>query len=164
VTDGTKHIKVPQIGFVQIDDDVEIGAVNTIDRATYDRTWIQRGVKTDNLVHIGHNVIVGEGTLIVAQVGVAGSVTIGKNVTFAGQAGVSDHLTIGDNAVVGPKATVLGSIAPGEAISGDQMPHGLWLRVHRILPRLPELRKRVAALERKMSELSAQLSRNSHTG
>lgn len=157
--DGEKHVKIPQLGTVQIDDDVEIGAVNTIDRATYDKTWIQRGVKTDNLVHIGHNVIVGEDTLIVSQVGISGSVTIGKSVVIAGQAGVNPHLTIGDNVVIGPRGKIYHSVGPNQRISGEQMPHKLWLRVRAVLPRLPELRKKVSLIEKKLDQVMEKLNR-----
>lgn len=154
VPDGDRHYKIPQIGLVQIDDDVEIGACNAIDRATFGKTWIQRGVKTDNLVHIAHNVTVGENTLVVAQVGVAGSTAIGKNVILAGQAGVSGHLSIGDHAVVGPQCGVTRSVAAGEVVSGTpEMPHRLWLRVGRLLPRLPEIRKRLSDLEKRFNEI-----------
>ena len=133
VPDGQRHVKIPQKGIVQIDDDVEIGANNTIDRATFGKTWIKQGVKTDNLVHIAHNVVVGENTLIVAQVGIAGSSTIGKNVILAGQAGISGHLSIGDHAMVGPQAGLVRSVPAGEIVSGSpQMPHKTWLRVHQI--------------------------------
>lgn len=146
------HAKLVHAGFVQIDDQVEIGACNTIDRGTLGRTWIQRGVKTDNLVHIAHNVIIGENSLIVAQVGIAGSSVLGKNVIVAGKAGISGHLTIGDNAIVGPGAGVLSDVTPGEVVSGvPQMPHGLWLKVGRIIPRLPDLRKRLLALEKRVN-------------
>lgn len=143
------HEKIPHGGFVEIGDDVEIGACNTIDRGTFGRTRICDGVKTDNLVHIAHNVIIGERALIVAQVGIAGSTRIGKGVILAGKAGVSGHLTVGDGAIVGPAAGVLSDVPAGTIVSGvPQMPHKIWLKVGRILPRLPELRKRVSALEK----------------
>ena len=100
--EGGKHVKIPHLGIVQIDDDVEIGAVNTIDRATFGKTWIQKGVRTDNLVQIAHNVTVGENTLIVAQVGIAGSTTIGRHVILAAKAGIAGHLSLGDNCIIGP--------------------------------------------------------------
>ena len=90
--EGGRHIKIPQIGIVQIDDEVEIGANTTVDRATFGKTWIKRGVKIDNLVQVAHNVEVGEDTLLVAQVGIAGSTRIGKNVVLAGQSAVAGHL------------------------------------------------------------------------
>lgn len=149
---GEKYIKIHHTGIVQIDNDVEIGACNTIDRATAEKTWIKTGVKTDNLVHIGHNVIVGENTIIVAQVGISGSVVIGKHVVLAGQAGVAGHLVIEDNAIVGPRAGIVKSVAPGDVLSGTPaMPHKLWLRVHRVLPMLPDLKKRIEKLEKKLN-------------
>ncbi|MBW2369545.1 MAG: UDP-3-O-(3-hydroxymyristoyl)glucosamine N-acyltransferase, partial [Deltaproteobacteria bacterium] len=106
VQEGGRSYKIPQVGVVQIDDDVEIGAGNTIDRATFGTTWIKAGVKTDNMVHFAHNVIVGENSLAAAQVGVAGSVRIGKNVILAGKSAIAHHLTIGDHAIVGGKAGI----------------------------------------------------------
>ena len=91
-----RHVKIPQTGIVQIDDDVEIGSNATIDRATLGRTWIKRGVKIDNLVMIAHNVVVGEDSLLVAQVGISGSTRIGDHVALGGQAGIAGHLEIGD--------------------------------------------------------------------
>ncbi len=152
--DGDIYLKIPHTGIVQIDDDVEIGAGNTIDRATFGKTWIKNGVKTDNLVHIAHNVTVGENTVLVAQVGIAGSVTIGKHGVFAGQAGVSGHLTIGDNVTVGPQSGLTKSVPDGEIVSGSpEMSHKLWLRVCRILPKLPEMKKKLAELEKKVDSL-----------
>lgn len=116
VPDGSHYYKIPQIGIVQIDDDVEIGAGNTIDRATLGRTWIQRGVKTDNLVHIAHNVVIGEDSVIVAQAGIAGSTRIGHNAIIAGQAGISGHLTIGNHVTVGPMTGVGKSIDDGQMV------------------------------------------------
>ncbi len=155
--DGEKHYKIPQTGYVQIDDDVEIGACNTIDRATFGKTWIKSGVKTDNLVHIAHNVVIGEHTLIVAQVGIAGSATIGSNVILAGQAGVVGHISVGDRAMVGPQAGVSRSVPPGALVSGSpEMPHRLWLRVQQVVPRLPELKKRIAEMEKRISALEQE--------
>ncbi|MBF0228955.1 MAG: UDP-3-O-(3-hydroxymyristoyl)glucosamine N-acyltransferase [Desulfamplus sp.] len=149
---GGVNEKIPHAGFVQIDDDVEVGACNTIDRGTFGRTWIQKGVKTDNLVHIAHNVIVGEHSLIVAQVGIAGSTVIGKRVILAGQAGISGHLKIGDGAIVGPAAGVLNDVESGQIVSGvPAMPHKLWLKVASILSKLPEMRKKLIALEKNIN-------------
>lgn len=157
VTDGVRHSKIPQVGIVQIDDDVEIGANNTIDRATFGKTWIKQGVKTDNLVHIGHNVLVGENSLMVAQVGISGSTTIGNNVILAGQAGISGHLSIGDRATVGPQAGVIRSVPPGEVVSGTpEMPHRTWLRVHQIMLRLPELKNKIADIEKRLKAVEEQ--------
>jgi UDP-3-O-[3-hydroxymyristoyl] glucosamine N-acyltransferase len=155
VPDGKQHVKIPQVGIVQIDDDVEIGACNTIDRATFGKTWIKKGVKTDNHVQIAHNVVIGENTLIVAQVGIAGSAIIGNNVILAGQAGVAGHITIGDGVTVGPQAGVTRSLAPGQVVSGTpEMPHPLWLRISQIIPRLPDLKRKISDMEKRLDALT----------
>lgn len=153
--DGNCYHKIPHTGIVHIDDDAEIGANNTIDRGTFGKTYVGRGVKTDNLVHIAHNVSVGDNTVLVAQVGISGSVSIGKNAILAGQAGVAGHLTIGDGATVGPKTGVGKPVPAGQIVSAGipEMPHRLWLRVVRMIPKLPELAKRLAALEKKFKRL-----------
>ncbi len=151
--DHEKHEKIFHAGFVQIDDDVEIGACNTIDRGTFGRTWIGKGVKTDNLVHIAHNVIIGKNTLIVAQVGIAGSTNIGNNVIIAGKAGISGHLTIGDYSIVGPGAGILSDVSSNKIVSGAPgMPHKLWLKVAGIMPKLPGLRKKLLSLEKRVKK------------
>ncbi|MGB8427904.1 MAG: UDP-3-O-(3-hydroxymyristoyl)glucosamine N-acyltransferase [Desulfobacterales bacterium] len=156
--DAGTHVKIPHVGIVQIDDDVEIGAVNTIDRATFGRTWIQKGVKTDNLVHIAHNVTVGENSLIVAQVGIAGSTTVGRHVILAAKAGIAGHLTLGDNCIIGPMTGIGKSVAAGEILSAGLpgLPHRQWLRLQRDLPELPELKKRLAALEKEVARQSGR--------
>lgn len=152
--DGEIYHKTPQIGTVQIDDDVEIGACNAIDRATFGKTWIKKGVKTDNLVQIAHNVVIGENTVIVAQVGISGSVTIGKNAVLAGQAGIAGHLTIGNKAIVGPQAGVGRSVPDGEIVSGSpEIAHKHWLRVQRVVPKLPDLTKKIKELEKRLTDL-----------
>jgi UDP-3-O-[3-hydroxymyristoyl] glucosamine N-acyltransferase len=158
--DGTTYHKIPHIGIVQIDDDVEIGANNAIDRGTFGKTHIQKGVKTDNLVHVAHNVTVGENTVLVAQVGISGSVTIGKNAILAGQAGVAGHLTIGDHATVGPKTGVGKPVPDGQIVSAGipEMPHRLWLRVVRTIPRLPEISKRLLGLEKRVKNIEGKLN------
>jgi len=157
-TDGQAHEKIPHAGFVQIDDNVEIGACNTIDRGTMGRTWLGQGVKTDNQVHIAHNVTIGSHTLVVAQSGIAGSSTIGHNVIIAGKAGISGHLSVGDGAIVGPGAGVTKNVPPGEIVSGmPDMPHKNWLKVGRILPRLPEMRKLLLSLERKIKAIEKRI-------
>ena len=153
--DGQFYHKIPHTGIVQIDDDVEIGANNSIDRGTFGKTLICRGVKTDNLVHVAHNVIVGENTVLVAQVGISGSVTIGKNSTLAGQAGVAGHLSIGDGATIGPQTGVGKPVPNGETVMAGmpEMPYKLWLRVQRMIPKLPELNKRLSDLEKRLQAL-----------
>ncbi|UCF95697.1 MAG: UDP-3-O-(3-hydroxymyristoyl)glucosamine N-acyltransferase [Desulfobacterales bacterium] len=151
---GDQYYKIPHTGSVQIDDDVEIGANNTIDRGTFGKTWVRRGVKTDNLVHIAHNVTVGENSVLVAQVGISGSVTIGKNAILAGQAGIAGHLRIGDRATVGPQCGVGKSVPDGAVVIGSpEMPHKKWFRLQRIVAQLPELKKRLEALEKKLQQM-----------
>ena len=155
--EGDRYLKIVHRGIVQIDDDVEIGAGNTIDRATFGRTWIQAGVRTDNLVQIAHNVTVGENTVIVAQVGISGSVTIGRQVILAGQAGIAGHLSIGDRATVGPQAGVARSVTAGAVVSGSpEMPHRQWLRVQRITGQLPDLARRIRELEARLAAVEAR--------
>ena len=157
--DGGAHVKIPHLGIVQIDDDVEIGAANTIDRATFGKTWIQKGVKTDNLVQIAHNVTVGEHTLIVAQVGIAGSTTIGRHVILAAKAGIAGHLSLGDNCIIGPMTGIGKAVEPGRILSAGLagIPHRQWLRMQRVLPELPELKKRIAALEKEVARLTGEV-------
>jgi len=151
--DRDKHEKIPHAGFVRIDDNVEIGASVCIDRATAGKTWIGEGTKTDNLVHIAHNVIIGKNTLVVAQVGIAGSAKIGNNVIIAGKAGISGHLKVGDYSIVGPGAGVLSDIEQGKIVSGAPgMPHKLWLKVASVMPKLPDMRKKLMSLERRIKK------------
>jgi UDP-3-O-[3-hydroxymyristoyl] glucosamine N-acyltransferase len=156
--DGERYYKIPQVGIVQIDDDVEIGANNTIDRGALGKTWIKRGVKTDNLVHIAHNVVVGEDTILVAQVGISGSTKIGNHVTLAGQVGVVGHIEIGDNTIVGSKTGVSGSVPANTIVSGyPHMPHRQWLKSSRCYPLLPQMRKILNKLEKKVKMLEETL-------
>ncbi len=158
--DGGRHVKIPQLGIVQIDDDCEIGANNTIDRAALGKTWIQAGVKTDNQVHIAHNVVVGEHSLLIAQVGISGSATIGRGVVLAGQVGVAGHITVGDGVIVSGKSGVAKSIPPGQVVSGNPtMPHQTYLRSRMMLPRLPEMQQRLRALEERVRSLEALLEK-----
>ncbi len=147
---GPGRLKVPQAGIVEIGDHVEVGANTTIDRATIGSTRIGAGTKIDNLVQIGHNVVVGERCLIIAQTGIAGSAVVGDDVILAGQAGVKDHVEIGSRSVIGPRSAILQSVPPGSVLSGLIMaaPHKEWLRVMRLLPKLPALWRRVAEIER----------------
>lgn len=152
--DGAKSVRIPQIGIVQIDDDVEIGANNTIDRAALGKTWIKRGVKTDNHVHIAHNVVIGEDTIIVAQTGISGSVQIGKGVIIGGRVGMVDHLKVGDTVMIGPGSYVYKSVPNGDVVSGIPiMPHRQWLKTLKIMPRLPQINDRLRELEKKVEAL-----------
>ncbi len=146
--------KIPQIGTVLIEDDAEIGANVTIDRARFDKTIIGKGTKIDNLVQIAHNVVTGENCIIVAQAGVSGSTTLGKEVILAGQAGIVGHIQIGDKAIVAAQAGVTKSIPAGVKVSGyPAKPHEKALRVNACLQRLPELYKKIRELEEKVKSL-----------
>ena len=159
VRDGAINMKIPQIGIVQIDDQVEIGANNSIDRAALGKTWIKRGVKTDNLVQTAHNVIIGEDSIVVALTGISGSVRIGREVVIGGQVGISDHLEIGDRAMIGSQSGIAKNISPGEVVSGTpSMPHRLWLKTRGLISRLPKFNERLRGLEKKVEELEKQLN------
>ena len=143
------HRKVPQVGRCDIGEDVEIGANTTIDRGSVGPTEIGRGVKIDNLVHIAHNVRIGEHSVIVAQVGIAGSTTVGRGVTMAGQAGVPGHVRIGDGATIAARAGVFGDVPAGQTYSGyPARPHREALRSLASISRLPRVIERLRALER----------------
>ncbi len=154
--DGDTHHKIPQIGIVRIEDNVEIGANSTIDRATTGVTLVRRGSKIDNLVQIAHNVVVGEDSIIAAQVGISGSTELGRNVVLAGQAGLVGHIKIGDGAMVGAQGGVTKSIPPEMRVSGyPAREHTLARKIYAATKRLPELlkefrllRERVKALEK----------------
>lgn len=153
-TDKGIHHKIPQIGSVAIEDDVELGANVTVDRATLGKTIIKRGTKVDNLVQIAHNVMVGEDSIIVAQAGVSGSTEIGKHCVIGGQVGFVDHLKIGDNVMIGAQSGVMSDVAPNQVILGSPaIPHKDWLRAQAVYQKLPELRKKVSDLEKRLAEL-----------
>jgi UDP-3-O-[3-hydroxymyristoyl] glucosamine N-acyltransferase len=141
-------VKIPQCGTVVIEDDVEIGANAAIDRARFGATRIGRGAKLDNLVHIGHNVIVGEGALLVAQVGVAGSCTIGARAMLAGKVGVNGHVDIGAGARLGAQSGVLDDVPPGaDYVGWPARPRKETWRQVALVQRLPEIVARLRALE-----------------
>ncbi len=144
------HFKIPQVGSVIIEDDVELGANVTVDRATLGSTVIGEGTKVDNQVQIGHNVTIGPHTLLVAQVGISGSVTIGHHVILAGQVGVSDHVVIGNNVVVGARSVVTKKIEDNEKVIGfPTLPYQKGLAVLSSLEHLPEIRKKNKKTRRK---------------
>ncbi len=158
VKEGKKNVKIPQMGKVEIEDDVEIGANTTIDRATLGKTIIRSGVKIDNLVQVAHNVVVGEDSIIVAQVGIAGSTKIGSNVTLGGQVGVADHVEIGDNVMVGAQSGVPSDLAANQAYVGSPvLPHREWLRVANVSPKLPEMRKTLIEIEKRLKKIEETL-------
>ncbi|MDD5583733.1 MAG: UDP-3-O-(3-hydroxymyristoyl)glucosamine N-acyltransferase [Candidatus Omnitrophica bacterium] len=153
--------KIPQIGTVVIEDDVELGANVTIDRARFDKTIIGKGTKIDNLVQIAHNVVVGENCIIVAQAGVSGSTILGKNVTLAGQAGLVGHIHIGDGAVVGAQGGVTKSVPANTFVSGyPARPHDQAMKVYACVQKLPELYKRIKELEEKIAQLEGALKKS----
>lgn len=154
VTDAGRHHKIPQVGGVIIEDDVEIGANCAIDRAMMGNTIVKKGTKMDNLIQVAHNVRIGENCLIVAQTGIAGSTSLGNYVVMAGQVGVGDHLTIGDRVIAGGKTVITKDVEAGQVIAGFySMPMRDWLKVQAVLPRLPELKKIVGNLEKEVRDL-----------
>ncbi len=160
-----RHHKIPQLGGVVIEDDVELGANVTIDRATFGQTLVKQGTKVDNLVQIAHNVTVGEHCILVAQVGIAGSTTIGRHVMIGGQAGLSDHLTIGDQVLIAAKAGVNRSVESNQMVGGiPAMPREKALRVQGAIFQLPELKQLARDLERRVAELEAQVKKPSRQG
>ena len=148
------HLKIPQVGRCVIEDDVEIGANATIDRGSLGDTVVGRGSKTDNLVHLAHNVKVGAGSLFAALVGVAGSTRIGKGVWMGGQVGVSDHLDIGDGARLAIATKLMRDVPGGQTVSGHPArEHREQLKKQANLSRLPSLVERIGMLEEKLADL-----------
>ena len=151
--DGT-HEKIPQAGAVVIEDDVEIGANSTIDRPAVGETRIGAGTKIDNLVQIAHGVVVGRRVLLAAQVGVAGSSVIEDDVTLAGQVGVSGHITIGKGTIATAQTGIPNSVDPGSFISGyPAIPNREWLKASVLFRKLPDLRRAISDLERRLGQL-----------
>ena len=155
--DGTAHRKIPQVGGLRIEDDVEIGANTTIDRATLGETRIRRGSKIDNLVQVGHNCDVGEDVILVSQVGISGSCKIGNRAILAGQVGVADHVTIGEGAVLTAQSGVPNDVAAGEVWSGTpSRPAPETRRIWAAETLLPQLVRKVRALEKRVRELEGR--------
>jgi UDP-3-O-[3-hydroxymyristoyl] glucosamine N-acyltransferase len=151
VWDGNKHVKIPQLGIVEIEDEVDIGANVTIDRASLGKTTIKKGTKIDNLVQIAHNVTVGENSIIVAQVGIAGSATIGNNVILAGQTGVRDHVTVGNNVKAGGRTGITKDVPDNTLIMGTpHMPFKEWAKLQGYFSLLPKLFSKVKIMEKKL--------------
>ena len=145
-----RHQKIPQTGIVQIDNDVEIGANSTVDRARFGRTWIQEGVKIDNLVQVAHNVVVGKHTILCAQVGISGSTRVGSYVTMAGKVGVNGHIEIGDQAIITAMAGITKSVKPKEVLVGlPARPMREFKENFVYLSNIRKLYERVKALEDK---------------
>lgn len=154
-----EHKKIPQVGIVEIEDDVEIGSNVTVDRARFDKTLIRRGAKIDNLVQIAHNVEIGQHALVVAQVGISGSTKVGKYAILAGQVGVAGHLEIGDQAVVGAQGGVTKSLEGGKQYWGTPARDmKTVLREQASLIRLPDAMKRIKALEKEINAIKESLN------
>ena len=151
---GGRHVKIPHTGHVQIDDDVEIGANSTIDRARFGKTHIGEGTKIDNLVMIAHNVAIGPHSIIVAQTGISGSTTLGRYVTLAGQVGLAGHLQIGDRAVITAQSGLNKDVPAGAVVSGHHaLPTRESLKLEALTRRLPELFARLKEVEDKLKSL-----------
>lgn len=157
-SDGSWY-KIVQSGIVVLEDDVEIGANSTIDRATIGETRIKKGAKLDNMVMVGHASVVGENTLLCGQVGLAGSSKVGRNVTLAGQVGVAGHLTIGDNVIATAQTGIPNSVEAGKLISGyPAIDNRAWLKSSVIFQNLPELQKRLRDLTKQVAEIQKKLT------
>lgn len=151
VQDKGMHYKIPQVGGVIIEDNVEIGAGTTVDRAAVGNTIIGSGTKIDNLVQVGHNVKIGKNCIIIAQTGIGGSVEIGDGAIIAGQAGIRDHVKIGSRVMIGAQSGIGGDIPDGRIFSGSPaIPHRDWLRAQSIYAKLPEMLNRLRELENKI--------------
>jgi UDP-3-O-[3-hydroxymyristoyl] glucosamine N-acyltransferase len=152
-----KHVKIPQIGTVVIEDDVEIGANTCIDRARFDKTTIGKGTKIDNLVQVAHNCEVGENSILCGASGLSGSSKLGKNVILAGQAGVAGHVKIGDNIIIGAQAGVMNNLEkPGFYIGSPATPHIAYKKRECVTRKLPEIKKQIDALQKKLDELAGK--------
>ena len=157
VTQAGKHNKVPQVGNVIIEDNVEIGANVAIDRATTGSTIIKSGTKVDNLVHIAHNVVIGENGLVVAQTGIAGSTIVGSNVTFAGQCGCVGHIKIGDNTVFAARSAPINDVPANSFYAGfPAKPHKEWLRTKAGVNKVPDMLKKIKELEKRLADLESK--------
>jgi UDP-3-O-[3-hydroxymyristoyl] glucosamine N-acyltransferase len=158
VKEDRKNVKIPQVGTVEIEDDVEIGANSTIDRAALGKTIIRRGVKIDNLVQVAHSVVVGEDSILCAQVGISGSTKLGSNVTLLGQVGVIDHIEIGDNVTVVAQSGVMNDLPANQAYTGTpSMPHRDFLRMTAVCQKLPEMKKTLVEIEKRLKKIEETL-------
>lgn len=163
--DGSSYYKIPQVGIVVLEDDVEIGSCTCVDRATLGETRICRGTKLDNLVQIGHNVVVGEDTVMAGQAGIAGSSKIGRHCTLGGQAAVTGHVKVGDNVIVAGRGGVTNNVEGGEhpqMLSGvPAIPHKSWLKATMSFVKLPEMRKEIKSLQKQIAQLQTMLEEKS---
>ncbi len=149
--------KIPQVGNVQLGDRVEVGANTTVDRAALASTSIGNGTCLDNLVQVGHNVTMGKDCLIISQVGISGSTRLGDNVTLAGQVGLAGHLNIGNDVTIGPQSGVAKDIEDGLTVGGSPaVERGTYMRTLSLMPRFPEIFKRLSQLEKELAELKGK--------
>jgi UDP-3-O-[3-hydroxymyristoyl] glucosamine N-acyltransferase len=156
--EGEQYKKIPQLGNVILEDDVEIGANTTIDRAVMGSTIIRKGAKLDNLVQVAHNVEIGENTVMAAQTGISGSVKIGRHCKFGGQSGVAGHITVGDHVSVGGQAGVIGNIDPGRTILGaPAIDSKAFMRSSVVFGRLPDMYRTIEKLQREIEQLKKEL-------
>lgn len=158
VFDNGIHYKIPQVGGVIIEDDVEIGSNVSIDRATLGNTIIGKGTKIDNLSQIAHNVKIGSNSLIIAQVGIAGSSEIGDYVTLGGQVGVADHAKIESQTMIGAQSGIMGNVPKGVYSGSPAIPHREWLKAQAIFAKLPEMHRKIKELEHKLKELEGRIN------
>jgi len=159
--DGDKHFKIPQVGSVIIEDDVEIGSMCAIDRGSIQSTIIGSGTKLDNLIHIAHNCHLGPNNLVLSQAGLAGTVKTGTNVYFAGQSGCMDHIKIADRVQVGGRAVVTSDLSePGLYFGYPAKPHSEWQKASVMFYKTPEMSRRLSELEKQVEKLSKQLEAN----
>lgn len=156
------HYKIPQVGGVMIEDDVEIGSNVSIDRATLGDTIIGKGTKIDNLVQIAHNVKIGEKSLIISQTGIAGSSKIGNFVTIGGQVGIADHTTIESGTMIASQSGIFGHVAKGVYSGTFALPHRDWLRSQALFAKLPELNKKIKDLENRLNKLDKEDLNDEH--
>ena len=156
-SENGEYKKIPQLGIVIIENDVEIGANTTIDRAVMGATIIHKGVKLDNLIQIAHNVEVGENTAMASQVGISGSTKIGKNCVFGGQVGLGGHLTIGDNANIGAQAGIISNVEPDAKIIGaPAIPVSNFFRSSVLFAKLPDIYRQINQMQRELDKLKAE--------
>lgn len=154
------YTKIPQLGNVIIEDNVEIGANTTVDRAVMGSTIIHKGVKLDNLVMIAHNVEVGENTAMASQVGISGSVKVGRNCVFGGQAGMSGHIRIEDNASIGPQAGIIGDVKEGSKVLGaPAIDSRAYMRSSAVFNRLPDMYRTLGRLEKEIEQLKKEINK-----
>jgi len=156
-----RPVKIPQLGWVELEDDVEVGSNSTVDRARFGRTLLEKGVKLDNLVHVGHNVRLGQGCALSGQVGISGSVDVGKNVLFGGQAGVRDNISIGDNAMITARTAVLHDVEAGATFSGfPGLPKKQYIKLYVLHRKLPQLFDKVKRLEERLAQFDGSTKDN----